>query len=186
MNVFYECWMFVLLCLTGARNLFLPSVWCFLLVFVSAFKRVCFSLREWKHQQLNALLCVWCVCFMFSNKEHINQQSCVYLSKSLLNIYGCIYFVESNLWQFAQQYSLIFRATLSQWTVYTAGVPGFRWAATGHLPEPPEDGEGERAEIEWLPEGAGESWAGVSETQQSQGWSLGRTRYTHMHTYRSV
>lgn len=50
-----------------------------------------------------------------------------------------------------------------------AGVPGLRRAAAGDLPEPPEDGEGEGAEADRLPEGAGESWPGVSETQQSQG-----------------
>lgn len=46
-----------------------------------------------------------------------------------------------------------------------AGLSGFRPAAAGGLPESPEDSEGEGAETDRLPEGAGESWSGMSETQ---------------------
>lgn len=67
--------------------------------------------------------------------------------------------------------------------MYTAGLPGFRRAAAGDLPESPEDSEGEGAEADRLPERAGESRSGVSETQQSKGRSSGGTRYTHLHTY---
>lgn len=53
--------------------------------------------------------------------------------------------------------------------LYAVGVPGFRRAAARELPESPEDGEGEGAAADRLPKGAGASWSGVSETQQSQG-----------------
>lgn len=64
-----------------------------------------------------------------------------------------------------------------------AGLSGFRPAAAGGLPESPEDSEGEGAETDRLPEGAGESWSGVSETQQSEGRTPGGTRYKVLETY---
>lgn len=79
-----------------------------------------------------------------------------------------------------------FKASLRMWTVYVTGVSRFRRRAAGDLSEPPEEGEREGAEADRLPEGAGESWPGMSETEQSQGRSPGRARYTHLHTFTSL
>lgn len=76
--------------------------------------------------------------------------------------------MEPNLWSRCYFIKL--------WTVYMAGLPGLRRAAAGDLPESPEDSEGEGAEADTPPEGAGESWSRVSETQQSEGGPAGGTR----------
>lgn len=73
---------------------------------------------------------------------------------------------------------------LKRWAACVTGLPGFWWAAAGRLPQSPEDSEGEGAKADRLPEGAGKSWAGVSETQQSKGRSPGGTRYKHTHVHK--